>query len=971
MSRPIDAELLLGFLEEARGYLPGVRGGLAAFRADPASPDALVEAHRYVHTIKGAAAMVGMSGLSHIAYEFETAIDLLMEGKLDADPATFAVLDRATSHVENYLDGTEAGTLDEASLVAGALANLKALGAMVPLGTPELEEPPPFADSALGDLFAMPPFPSASDTATSLSAEDTFADGDLPCPPFALPKPPNFAAKPFAPAPGDVSPELMEVFCLEADEHLRALTTLLPEAKLDPSDKERWSAIRRAAHTLKGTAAMVGFADVTAVAHRMEDLLDLYFEGTRTASPAEIDLLLSATDAIDDSINGRGSALVFPSLLRKFSELSLAVPHAEPAEEVVPEAAPAELVDAALPAAPRKREVSEAYVRVPIERLNEIVKLVGELVINRTAFEQRMGEFARLLGDMQPSTARLRKASGKLETGFEVGALAGGRSAGASAYDPGDGIPGDGFDELEFDRYTEFHLISRELAETTNDVQTLAGDLTDLHGDFDGLLTREARLASEVEDKLMRLRMVPLGGVANKLQRTVRTAAQQVGKKAELVLEGERTGLDKTLLEAMADPLLHLLRNAVDHGLESPEVRVALGKPAHGTIVLRAGHEGSQVVLTIRDDGKGIDADAVRHAAVARGVLPQAEADALSGEALFALLFAPGFSTKGAVSELSGRGVGLDVVKTRVESLKGTVVVSSVPGQGTTFTVRLPMTLAVTRALLVRAHQQTFAIPLDAVEQILRFDEGDVQRIGREPVLNVGGQVYPVAHLGRILELKQTPDESVKRPPVLLLKADGKRAAVVVEHLLGGREVVIKNLGTHLKRVRAVSGSTLMGDGTVVLILNPSELLRGASAATVAPVRHAAQVPTRPRNALNVLIVDDSPSVRRVLTSLVERNGWTATVAKDGIEAVEALQRGAARPDVVLSDVEMPRMDGYDLLGTIRGLPAFAALPVVMITSRAAEKHRRKAMELGASAYVTKPYQDEALVAVIRQLARK
>ncbi|MGL4421043.1 MAG: hybrid sensor histidine kinase/response regulator, partial [Gemmataceae bacterium] len=425
----------------------------------------------------------------------------------------------------------------------------------------------------------------------------------------------------------------------------------------------------------------------------------------------------------------------------------------------------------------------------------------------------------------------------------------------------------------------------------------------------------------------------------------------------------------------MADPLLHLLRNAVDHGLESAEVRVALGKKATGAITLKAGHEGSQVVLRISDDGRGIDPEAIRRTAVTRGVATAEEADQLQGEALYALLFRPGFSTKQEVSELSGRGVGLDVVKTKVESLKGTVSIQSVAGQGTTFIIRLPMTLAVTRALMVKSQQETFAIPLDAVEQILRLEAADVQRIGRDPVLHVGGNVVPVAYLGRMLQLRQAVDESVERPPVLILNIEGRRLAVVVEQLLGGREVVIKNLGTHITRVKAVSGATLLGDGRVVLILNPPELLRTASTNAVPSLTRGSATPAAHRNraTIQVLIVDDSPSVRRVLTTLVERNGWQAVAAKDGLEAIETLQRGAVNPQVVLSDVEMPRMDGYELLGTLRGMTQFQQLPVVMITSRAAEKHRRKAMELGASAYVTKPYQDEALTEVIRQLvlARK
>ncbi|QEL13694.1 hybrid sensor histidine kinase/response regulator [Limnoglobus roseus] len=955
MSRTVDPEILIGFLEEASGYLPAVRDGLVAVRDNPADLSAAEEAHRCVHTIKGAAAMVGLRGLSHIAYHFEEALDELVQGKLKPEPHVFPVLERGLASIEAYLDGVLGENLEEEALVAEAVQSLRTLR-----GLPPAESAATGAAIGGGNEWVTP----YEDTEPG--ADDTLADlGDLAPPPFGL-----FAAAagdtkeldvPSEPA-ADIPPELLEVFKLEADDHLRALTTLLPATRKNPADRDQWAEVRRAAHTLKGTAAMVGFANVTKLAHRMEDLLDLYFEGTRVATPGEIDALLSSTDAIEDTINGR--APDFAPLYAKLDAALAASPEV-PAAPVVEAPLPQVIADEPtekVEATPDRPQAAETYVRVPIEKLNDITKLVSELLIARTAFESRMAEFQRLLNEMEPSTTRLRRASTKLETGFEASAL-GGKLGTAGP---------DDFDDLEFDRYTELHLISRELAETTNDIQTLGTELGHVHGDFDGFLTRQGRLSTELEDKLMRLRMVPLSTTTAKLQRTVRNAAEQTSKKATLVLEGERTGLDKTVLEAMADPLLHLLRNAVDHGLETPEVRRALGKPDSGTIRLSAVHEGSQVVLRIADDGRGIDADAVRATAVARGLASAAEVDAMPVEDVHAFLFAPGFSTKAAVSELSGRGVGLDVVKSKVEALKGTVTITSQSGRGTTFTIRLPMTLAITRALMVQTNQQTFAIPLDAVEQILRFDESEVQQIGREPVLKVGDVMYPVAHLGRVLNLKQSADDTVKRPPVLLIRAGEKRLALVVEHLIGGREIVIKNLGSHLKRVPAVSGATLLGDGTVVLILNPPDLIRASAAvvaASTSQLMPRAAAP-RARSATTVLLVDDSPSVRRVLTNLVERQGWKAIAAKDGTEALEILQRGQALPDVVLSDIEMPRMDGYELLGSLRNQAAFKKLPVVMITSRATEKHRRKAMDLGASAYVTKPYQDESLIDVIRQLTR-
>ena len=901
-----DAEILAGFLTEAAGYLPALRAGLAALRADPADPadpSLLEEAHRHAHTIAGAAPMVGLPELGEIAHRLEAGLEEFMGGRLAPGAAAFDGLDAALDAAEAQLSEARAADADESAGDEG----------LPPPEFPDLDDAPDFAQLA----------------------------------PRPEPMP--------EPVPADDAPtnELLEVFRLEADDHLRVLTGVLSRARArtEAVGGDEWREVRRSVHTLKGAAAMVGFAGVTALAHRMEDLLDSYHDGGRAPSPAEVERLLAATDAIEDAVSGRPTQLGM--LLDGFAAPAPVVRDASEAPRAVP-------------VTPARRELAGATVRVPLDRLADIVKLVGELVISRSTFEQRLGDFRRLLGELGPTASRLQRVSGKFETTQESGGPAGSRPTAAT--DSGAG----GFDALEFDRYTEFHALTRELAEAAGDVQTVGGELGQLLGDFGGHLTRQARLEGDLEDKLTRLRMVPLSTAAGRLQRTVRDAARQCGKRADLELVGEATGLDKAVLEALHGPLTHLLRNAVDHGLESPEVRTALGKPAAGRLTLAARHEGSRVVLTIADDGRGIDPERVRAAAaLGRGGFDPAAAAALPPAELFDLLFLPGFTTKAEVSELSGRGVGLDAVRSVVEGLKGTVEVASELGRGTTFTIRLPMTMAVLRALLVRANRQTFAIPLEAVERVLRADPESVQVVAGNSVYRADGRTYPMAPLAHLLKLRTSADEPPARPPVVLLKAGDRHLAVVVDELLGGREVVVKDLGSHVRRAPGVSGATLLGDGSVVLILNPAEFARRAPGAPprLAPPVEAAAAPAR--RALTVLVVDDSPSVRRVLTNLVERNGWTAAVAKDGLEAVELLQRGDARPDVVLSDIEMPRMDGYELLGTIRSQPELRGLPVVMITSRSGDKHRQRAVDLGASAYVTKPYLDASLVELIGHLARR
>ncbi|OAI54586.1 hypothetical protein AYO44_03325 [Planctomycetaceae bacterium SCGC AG-212-F19] len=926
MHRQVDPEVVAGFLAEARSYLPAIQLG----SADAAQPPE--EAYRLVHTIKGGGAMVGLDALSDIAGCLEAALEQLMVEE-NAEIRTF--VHQGMPWLETALDGLSAGRVD-------------------PRLVDEVHE-------AFGRIF-------------SLLRHDIIAGPDESNAPGA-----EATAE-----PEEVPPELREVFLMEAGDHLRTITALLPGLQEPQPRPAVVQDIRRSVHTLKGAAAMVGFQEITRLAHRMEDYLDVVSEGARSIEPAPVRLLYESTDALENLAAGHKIPAVLGDLYRRYDGLlatAPAVKEVPAAAESTAKPAPAAAIEESADeqtAAPGAAQ----FVRVPIRQLDSLVNLVSDLVIIRSTFEQRMQEFQRLVAELQPTARRLKNAAYKLETQYEASSLGGGPlptpppGKGHSNGGAGNGAPGPvnrlpatfrthGFDELEFDRYTEFHLLSRDLAETTADIQTVAGELGHIIGDFEGYLTRQARLVTEIEDRLMRTRMVPLATLATRLHRAVRTTAQQLGKEVELVIEGEATGLDKTVLEQMADPLVHLLRNAVDHGIESPDVRRAHRKPARGTIRLSAAHEGNQVALRLSDDGGGIDVEQVRQTAVRRGLLDAAGADRLEADELWELVFLPGFTTVPSVSEISGRGIGLDIVQSQVRKLKGSVTVQSEPGVGTTFSIRLPLTLALTRALLVEANQQTFALPLDAIRQLTRIHRSDLEISGEKLQLRVGDHFYPAIRLGEVLNLPQ-PTAEIERPPVVLLNTGTSTVALLVDRIIGGREIVIKSLGSHLRHVHGVWGATVLGDGSVVLILNPPELVRDAG-----PRRMLAtpMVPTAPAGlgSYTILVVDDSPSVRRVLTTLLKRAGWNVLLAKDGLDALEVLHHTARPPDLILLDVEMPRMDGFELLATLRGEESYRAIPVVMVTSRAGEKHRHKALELGAKGYVIKPYQDEALLQFVRQ----
>ncbi len=611
-------------------------------------------------------------------------------------------------------------------------------------------------------------------------------------------------------------------------------------------------------------------------------------------------------------------------------------------------------------------------LRVPLARIDSLMQEVGELIINRSSFEQGMSNFARSLEELQRAVERMRNVSHDLDAKYGVGAL-GGRQRlwgdGASLMPGGwrsAGQSSDEFDALELDRYTEFHLLSRSLAETTTDIGTVGQELRTLMGDFEQLLSRQGRLSRDTQDRLMRIRLLPLSTLSDKLSRTVRVVAGQQHKDVEFLIEGSETEIDKLVLEELADPLMHLLRNGVDHGLEDSATRQAAGKPERATIRIQAFQQGTQVVIRVSDDGRGLNFDAIRDTAVRQGLVTAGEASHRSEDELSAFIFLPGFSTAREVTEISGRGVGMDIVRDKVQKLKGTIAVESRAGQGTTFTIRLPMTLAVTRALLLHAGNETFAMPMQSIVQIIRLERHEIDLLGPSPMIRLGEETLPFVYLAERLGLRQQTDKTSATMPVLVLEAGDHKVAIAVDKILPGRDIVVKTLGTHLRKVRGLIGATLMGDGSVVPILDAVDLVSPTT-----PPMSAVPAPhqfVRRDETPTIMIVDDSVSVRRVMSNLLKNAGWSVLEAKDGLDAIEKLQAADCSPDLVLLDIEMPRMDGYELLTSLRSRAKHRDTPVVMVTSRAGDKHRDKALRLGATDYVVKPYQDHELLALIRRL---
>lgn len=976
MPTNLDHKILTGFTQETQSYLPTIRAGIESFLHEAHQSEALEAAYQHVHAIKGAAEMLELVVLSQTTSYIEEMLGEIVSQSGQVEPTRGACLRHAIDQLEQYLTywlSDEGRAQVCVSEVVKAFRSFRGL-------------------PAAGDQAAVVEVCSASQIPADPTASAQVAHSAEASVPVLQDR--------AAARQDDISSELIDGFFLEAEEHLNVVGRLLPGLSQAPAKHDHVQQVRRSIHTFKGAAGVVGFRSASQLAHCMEDLLEELYEGRRPLTAQIKDHLLATFDALDEFVRTRGQCRTFDQTGQALAQAYAVIRGEAPAEAVVqpevdpqptagPQPSACETVEVA--AAPvsmpehqtsPQQDATEAVVssvsgvlRVPLERVDELVRLVSELVISRSAYEQHLGRLTRQVDELRLSIERLRRATTTVETQYEVRALMDhqGRPADQAPVTSGkvsSATSGSAheFDALEFDRYSELTLVARELTETSADIGVLGQEFGDILGDFDSYLTRQSRLTSEIQDKLMQLRMVPLAVLSTRLQRAVRVTAKQRGKDVGLVLEGEDVAFDKTVLEAMAEPLLHMLRNAVDHGIEAPEQRQALGKPPQGTISLRAFREGSQVVLQMQDDGAGLDLQRLRATAVREGSLSEEDAARLTHEQLHALIFKPGFSTAQEVSEVSGRGVGMDVVQTTVKRLKGQIDIDSIPGQGVTFTMRLPLTLALTRVFLVKANGQTLAIPFADVTQIVRLESEAIERVDDTPVIRLNGQVVPVIRLDARLHWPSTPDSTVRLLPMVVTQAGDKLVAFVVDQLLGGREVVVKTLGSHLRRVEGVIGCTLMGDGSVVLILNPIELARDWHRHIAAPPAAVTPRNTPSAEVFEVLIVDDSFSVRHVVSNLIKSAGWHPVLARDGLEALEIIQRSATPPHLILLDVEMPRMDGYELTSTLRAQAAYHDIPIVMLTSRAGEKHRSKAFEVGATEYLVKPYQDESLLGVIRRL---
>jgi len=604
-------------------------------------------------------------------------------------------------------------------------------------------------------------------------------------------------------------------------------------------------------------------------------------------------------------------------------------------------------------ASQRAADGRQEFARIDAELLEGLLNAAGEISIYHSRLGQQINTIEFHVDELEQTVARLREQLRKLEIETEA-QIKHGHQETAVAQD---------FDPLELDRYSNIQQLSRALAESASDMGSLKDLLQSVTADAETLLVQQARVTAELQDGLMRTRMVPFQQHVPRLTRLVRQAAQEAGKRAELAVEGASGELDRQVLDKMLPPFEHMMRNAIIHGVEKPEERQAAGKPATGRITMRLHREGTEMVIDVADDGAGLDVEAIRRKAYEKELLsPKSK---VTDEEIMQLILMPGFSTAGQVTQSAGRGVGMDVVANEVKQLGGSLRISSVTGQGTNFTIRLPFTLAITQALVVRTGDEVYALPLPTVEGVVRIARTELENIlsQSEPSYEYGEQIYRFRHLGMYLggPSAQLPDEETF-VPVILVRAGEQSSALLTDELIASQEIVVKSVGPQLATIRGISGATILGDGRIVLILDVNALVR--SGAPVVEIKTAAPSPADERPL--AMIVDDSITVRRVMERFLERNGIRVVTAKDGIDAISVLQD--AKPDIILLDIEMPKMDGYEFATYVRNDERVSDVPIIMITSRVGDKHRARAIEIGVDDYLGKPYQDSELLDAIRRL---
>ncbi len=935
------------------------------------------------HALAGSSATVGFHALSDIARALENTMQQT-QSLAYGTPQHGKAFTEAAEEIRRLLHQFAAGFLKECD--TALIDNLLALKQIEIPQRADLPENDPFSDFADLELeIPAEPAPDIRPAAVSPPVAAAAAPHGFSALSAASGAPrlaPAPARTEFVQAQDDldlvdaIDPDLFPIFEEEAVELMPQLGGALRQWAARPDNRSARDEALRALHTLKGSARLAGALRLGELAHRMESEID--YLGSEAAA-AGVETLLQRFDVMQadwDALRATGGAPASaPAEAASAVEPEVPGERVDTASQPVPAAVPAAHALLARPAvtdlAPQ-RAASNQAVRVRSQLLDRLVNQAGEVMITRSRLEAELGQLRSSLGDLTGNLDRLRTQLRDIELQAESQM----QSRLAQAKDSAAG-----FDPLEFDRFTRVQELTRMMAESVNDVATVQRNLQRTVESTEDDLIAQARQTRELQRDLLRTRMVEFEGISDRLYRVVRLASKETGKQVKLDITGGSIEMDRGVLDRMTPAFEHLLRNCVAHGIEEPAVRAAAGKDPSGTIVIGLHHEGNDVSVEFHDDGGGLDLPRIRQKAFEQNLIVPGQE--LSDQEVANLIFLPGFSTAARVTELAGRGIGMDVVRAEVNALGGRIETTTAPGEGTTFKLVLPLTTAVTQVVMIRSGELSIGIPAHLVELVRRATARELQQAYNTGAYDFGGEQLPFYWSGALLQVSQRSAEPQARTlPVVVCRSAAQRIAVHVDEVLGNQEVVVKNLGPQLARLPGLAGMTVLASGAVVLIYNPVALTsvygdqaRRLSADHAQPevleqaagagstVPDAPGTPDAPQIPL-ILVVDDSITVRRVTQRLLQREGYRVSLAADGLQALERLAE--EKPAVVLSDIEMPRMDGFDLARNIRGDARMARLPIIMITSRIAEKHREHAKELGVDHYLGKPYSEEELLSLIK-----
>ena len=773
--------------------------------------------------------------------------------------------------------------------------------------------------------------------------------------------------------------EIMEDFLIEAFELIEQIDHDLVELESNPEDLELLNRIFRVAHTVKGSSSFLNFDVLTELTHHMEDVLNKARKGELKITPDIMDVVLESVDMMKgllESIRDNGSdaaaGIDIKNICVRLTQISegeapsaaAEAPAAAPAPEPVKEPEPATPAEEAAPEVSDAElsKLSDSEVEAEIERLLKVRKAEDQARRASKGIAPKSPKEIAPATSAAPAPAARPAPSRERDTDKKVPAT----SSGAVAQEQTIRVEVKRLDHL-MNLIGELVLGKNRLLKIYDDVEERYEGEKFLE-ELNQVVSSLSLVTTDIQLAVMKTRMLPIAKVFNKFPRMIRDLSRDLGKQIDLEISGEETELDKSIVEEIGDPLVHIIRNSCDHGIEDPETRKAMGKPEKGLVQLKAYNEGNHIVVEIVDDGKGLDADMLKSKSIEKGIITEREADAMSEKEAFGLIFKPGFSTAAKVTNVSGRGVGMDVVKTNIEKLNGIIDIESEVGKGTVMKLKIPLTLAIIQSLLVGTQEEFYAIPLASVLETVRVPIDDIYTIDGKNVLRLRDEVLSLVRLSDVFGVEKVFDGGDHTYVVIIGVAEAK-LGIIVDTLVGQEEIVIKSMGDYLQNIPGIAGATIRGDGRVTLIIDVGAMMEMAKDIKVdirAEIEDSTKAKEKPSD-YKVLIVDDSKMDRTIMQKALEPTGVTIIEATNGVEALNVIKSGEHSFDAILIDIEMPRMDGYTLAGEIRKYSKYRNLPLIAVTSRTSKTDRLRGVEVGMTEYITKPYSAEYLENVVRK----